>query len=109
MKVARWVVFVAVSFMALAAGLDFLWDIVTNGNLEALRAVGNVVMVVNVVALLRMQKAWIITALFSNLFLLVAHTELTMEYAKIHSIALTIIVAALIFLGLALKNRQVLQ
>jgi len=108
MKVARWLVIAAVSFMAMAASLEWLGDIVV-GNLKLLPVVGIALMTLIVMALLKMTKAWMTAAIISALVLLGANIELTMEYIKTHSIALTIIVATITYLGLALKNRRVLQ
>ena len=109
MKVARWLVIAAVSFMTMAASLDYLRDIIATGNSKLLPVVGIVLMVVIIVALLKMTKAWITTAMLSVLILLGVNIELTVEYVKTHSIALIIIVATIVYLGLALKSRRVLQ
>ena len=109
MKAIRWLIIAAVSFMAMAVSLDCLRDIVATGNPKLLSATGIVLMAVIIVALLKMTRTWITAAMFSALILLGVNFELTIEYVKTHSIALTIIVATIAYLGLALKSRRVLQ
>lgn len=109
MKVARWLVIVAVSFMTLVASLDYLRDIVTTSSFAFLPTVGIILMIVIIVALLKKTKVWMITAMLSTLVLLGANIEMTMEYVKTHSIALTIIITTLVYLGVVFKNRQFMQ
>ena len=105
MKIFHWLIIVALVFMVLAISLDFMREIIL-GNFTFLPAIAIALIAVTIVALLKMQKSWIIAAIASNMILFGINIKLIMEYQQTYSISVTIITVTVGYLLFGLKKAK---
>ena len=104
MNIIRWIIIIALGLMLASVSLDFVRETIING--FSFFPILNIILItINIIAFLKMEKKWFVAAMISGLVLLGMNIELTIESLKMYSISITVIVATLCYLMLALFKR----